>query len=163
MALENSISQINENIFFREFSFSRNEFTPRQESELEFADHVIWLDDLLITFQLKERDLSGSHTRETEINWFGDKVLRNATKQIRDTLRYLNTYEEINIANERGHIFNVVSGKIGKRINVVSYAPHDLLPKEYRSKKFHLSSTAGFIHLIPAYDYIELCQTLITP
>lgn len=163
MTLESHISQINENIFFKEFSFSRNEFSPHQESELEFADHVIWLDDLLITFQLKERDLSGVHTLETEITWFEKKVLGKATKQIRDTLRYLNTYEEINITNERGHVFNVVSGKISKRIHVVSYSPHDLLPEEYRSTKFHLSSTAGFIHMIPIYDYVGICQTLITP
>jgi hypothetical protein len=163
MTLENHMSQINENIFFKEFCFSRNEFSPCQESELEFADHVIWLDDLLITFQLKERALSGAHTRETEITWFKKKVVGKATKQIRDTLHYLNTYEEVNITNEKGHIFNVVSGKISKRIHVVSYAPHDLLPEEYRSKKFHLSSTAGLIHMIPFDDYVGICQTLITP
>lgn len=163
MTLEKHIAQINENIFFREFSYSRNEFSPQQESELEFADHVIWLDDLLITFQLKERDLSGTHTRESEVTWFEKKVVGKATKQIRDTLRYLSTYEEINITNERGHVFNVGSGKINKRIHVVSYSPHDLLPKEYRAKKFHLSSTAGFIHLIPSYDYVGICHTLITP
>jgi hypothetical protein len=163
MTLENYLSQINESIFYKEFSFSRNEFSPHQASELEFADHVIWLDDLLVTFQLKERDLSGTHTQETEITWFERKVLGAATRQIRDTLRYLNTYEEINITNERGHIFNVISSKINKRIHVVSYSPHDLLPKEYRRKKFHLSSTAGFIHMIPIYDYVGICQTLITP
>jgi hypothetical protein len=163
MTLEKHIAQINGNIFLREFSYSRNEFSPLQESELEFADHVIWLDDLLIIFQLKERNLSGTHTRETEVNWFENKVLGKATKQIRDTLRYLNTYEEINITNERGHVFNVTSGKINKRIHVVSYSPHDLLPEEYRSKKFHLSSSAGFIHLIPSYDYVGICHTLLTP
>jgi hypothetical protein len=164
MTLEDRISQINESLFFKEFSFSKNKFSPPQSSELEFADHVIWLDDLLITFQLKERDLSGTRTEQTESNWFEKKIIGNATKQIRDTLSYLNTHEEIKIANERGHKFNVISGNISKRIHVVSYSPHDLLPKKYRTKKFYLSSTADcFIHLIPEYDYQEMCKTFITP
>jgi hypothetical protein len=164
MTLEDRISQINESLFFKEFSFSKNKFSPPQSSELEFADHVIWLDDLLITFQLKERDLSGIRTEQTESNWFEKKIIGNATKQIRDTLSYLNTHEEIKIANERGHKFNVISGNISKRIHVVSYSPHDLLPKKYRTKKFHLSSTTDcFIHLIPEYDYQEMCRTFITP
>lgn len=164
MTLEDRISQINESLFFKEFSFSKNKFSPPQSSELEFADHVIWLDDLLITFQLKERVLSGIPTEQTEINWFNKKVIKKATKQIRDTLSYLNTHEEIKIANERNHTFNVASRNISKRIHIVSYSPHDLLPEEYRTKKFHLSSTADcFIHLIPDYDYQEMCKTFITP
>ena len=30
-------------------------------------------------------------------------------------------------------------------------------------KKFHLSSTAGFIHLIPIHDWLGICHSLITP
>jgi hypothetical protein len=163
MKLEQHLSQINENIFFKEFSFSRNKFLPAQETELEFADHVVWLDELLVTFQLKERELSGIHTQETEIKWFEKKVLGMATRQIRDTLRYLNTYDEIGITNERGHVFNVVAGKANQPIHVVSYSPHDLLPAAHRRKKFHFSETAGFIHLIPVYDWVGICQALITP
>lgn len=79
MALEDYVAQINENFFFKEFSFSRNKFSPLPKSKLEFADHVIWLDDLLITFQLKERNISGTHTRGSETNWFNNKVLKAAT------------------------------------------------------------------------------------
>jgi hypothetical protein len=45
MTLETHLARINQNIFYEEFSFSRNQFSPRQATELEFADHVIWLDD----------------------------------------------------------------------------------------------------------------------
>jgi hypothetical protein len=163
MTLERYLSELNENIFFREFSFAKNKFSPAQQSELEFADHVIWLDELLITFQLKEREPTGTHTKHTEIKWFEKKVVGKATKQIRDTLKYFKAYDEINITNERGHVFNVSAAKTKVRINVVSYAPHELLPKRCRRKKFHLSSTAGFIHLIPAYDWLGICHSLTTP
>lgn len=163
MTLENYISKINRNIFFREFSFSRNKFSPAQQSELEFSDSVIWLDDLLITFQLKERNLSGEHMIQTEVTWFEKKVLKKATKQIRDTLSYLNTYKEIELTNEKGHVFNVANAQLCKQFNIVTYSPHELLPDEQRDKKFYVSSTAGFIHLIPIYNYLGICQTLITP
>lgn len=163
MTLETHLARVNQNIFYKEFSFSRNQFSPRQETQLEFADHVIWLDDLLITFQLKERELSGHHTRETEVKWYEKKVIGLATSQIRDTLNYLGSYEEINIRNEKGHVFNVVSSKLNEPINVVSYSAHDLLPQEYKRRKYHLSSSAGFIHLIPIDDWVGICQSLITP
>src|ERR1051325_792848 len=163
MTLEEYASQINENIFLREFSFARNEFSPAQESELQFSDQVIWLDELLITFQLKERELSGKHTRQTEEKWFQKKIIGKATKQIRDTLDYLTRYGEINITNGRGHVFNVSAASTNKPISVVSYAPHKLLLREYTRKKFHLSSTAGFIHLIPIEDWLGICHTLMTP
>jgi hypothetical protein len=163
MTLEEFISNVNKSIYLREFSFSKNQFTPLKSSELEFSDHVIWLDDLLITFQLKERELSSFESIEKEINWFKKKVLGKATKQIRDTLSYLETYSEIEIVNERGHSFNVISGNIKKKIHIVLYSPHEHLPIEYKWKKFYLSSTAGFIHLITAENYEGVCQTLITP
>ena len=126
---------------------------------MEFSNHVIWLDELFITFQLKERNLSGSHTEEAEINWFNNKIIKVATKQIRDTLHYLNTFKEIKISNERGHSFNVTSGNLKKIINVILYSPHELLPEEYK-KEIHLSTNAGFIHLILINDYLGICRNV---
>ena len=164
MTLEEHLASLNENIFFKEFSFSRNEFSPQQNSELEFADHVIWLDELLITFQLKERAAQlGNHTRATETKWFEKKVVGLGTKQIRETVRYLDSYDNIEITNEKGHVFDVALAKTNDPIHVVSYQPHALLPRKHLLKKFHLSRTVGFIHLIPIYDWAGICHTLITP
>ena len=44
---ENVVSQINSNIFFKEFTFSKNDFKHLDEKQkLEFADNVVWLDDI---------------------------------------------------------------------------------------------------------------------
>ena len=161
--LEKFISIINENFFLKEFSFSKNNFSPPQLSELQFADHVIWLDDLLITFEIKNRDTLASHTPEKEIEWFKNKIIKEAKRQIKGTLNYLKIHKEINITNERGHVFNVASANLRKKVHVILYSPHELLPEEYRRKKHYLSDSAGFIHLITAYDYIEVCRILITP
>jgi hypothetical protein len=163
MVLENAIAQFNVGLFFKEFTFAKNTFQPPTRNELELADHIIWLDDLLIVFQLKEREITPSTTPEIERNWFEKRVLGKATKQIRDTLSYLRDYDEIAIQNERGHSFNIVEAKIATRFNVIVYQPHPLLPAECLTKKHHISSTAGFIHLFSGTDYEGICRTLITP
>ncbi len=163
MSLESQVSSINQFFYLREFTFSKNKFSPQQESELEFSDNVVWLDDLLITIQNKERNSLVSHTEEKETKWFKSQVLKKATKQVRDTLQYLEKYPNIAITNERGKTFNVVSANLSKQFHVVIYSPHKLLLDEYKKKKFHLSKTAGFIHLLTLSDYEKICRTLITP
>jgi len=46
--LEKLHSQLNENIFYKEFSFSKTDFIPSPGKSKEFTDHVTWLDGLLI-------------------------------------------------------------------------------------------------------------------
>jgi len=163
MAFEEAIAGFNAGLFFKEFTFAKNTFLPSTHSKLELADHVIWLDDLLIIFQLKERGTIHNATPETERNWFEKRVLGKATKQVRDTLGYLRDYDDITIQNERGHSFNILEAKITTRFSVVVYQPHPLLPAECLSQKHHLSSTAGFIHLFSGTDYEGVCHTLVTP
>lgn len=163
MTLEDFVAQFNKNIFLREFTFSLNNFTPPQKSEIEFSDNVVWLDDLLITTQLKERNQSSEHTVEGEIKWFNGTILKKGVKQVKDTLSYLNTYQNIEITNEKGHKFNIAGAQVRDHFNVISYLPHELLPDEYINKKFYSSASAGFIHLLSSYSYLKICQTLLTP
>lgn len=163
MKLEQYISELNSNVFFREFSFGRNKFSPIPKSELEFADQVVWLDDLLIAYQLKERNVPGSTSPEKEEKWFNDSVVRDATKQIRNTLGYLKDYKNIYLTNGRNHAFNIATAKIKSIDKIVLYSSHEILPIHCRNKKYHRSSTAGFIHIIHIEDYIGICKTLVTP
>ena len=169
MDFEDYISHLNANIFFREFAFSKNKFTapqisdPTQESEHEFADHVIWLDDLLITFQIKERKQVAYKTPKGEENWFRNTVLTSAVKQIRETKKYLETHDSINIINERGHTFNVVNAEPKNHFNVILYVCHSALSEESKLQKCHINSTVGFIHIFNADSYFDVCRVLITP
>jgi hypothetical protein len=58
MSFEVDISQFNEHFFFREFTFSKNTFRPSPAKEVELADNIVWLDDLVVVFQLKEPGFS---------------------------------------------------------------------------------------------------------
>jgi len=163
MSFENDIAKLNEHFFFQEFTFSKNQFSPIPGSEVELADNLIWLDEMTIVFQLKERNVSGDSTVEAERKWFEKKVLGVATRQIRDTLTYLNSSHQIDVENHRGHRFLLISSNVSTVHKVVCYATVHELPDECSRKKFHISSTAGVIHLFSAHDYLGIVQTLLTP
>lgn len=163
MSFEKEISELNEYYFFREFTFSKNTFRPTPRQEAELADNIVWLDDLLIVYQLKERAAPEKTSPSTEERWFDRKVLKQATRQIRDTLAFLCEHEQIQLENHRGHTFRLSVSSIAAIHKVVCYLAHKDLPKTSRNRKFHRSRTAGVIHLIPVDDYLGLLRTLLTP
>ena len=73
MTFESEIALLNEHFFFKEFTYSKNTFSPHPSTEIELADSIIWLGELAIIFQLKERNVSGSTTIEKEKTWFEKK------------------------------------------------------------------------------------------
>ncbi len=79
------LAALNEWHFFREFVYSQTTFRPAPGSEVELADNVVCLGDILIAYQLKEREHVADTNAATEKRWFEKKVLGKATRQIRDT------------------------------------------------------------------------------
>lgn len=159
---EEFLSVLNANIFLREFSFSKNEFSPIPGNELEFADHVVWIDNLMFIFQVKERNKPVDSTEDTERKWFEKKVIDLGTKQTRDTIGYLETQDNIIITNQKGHSFQVKKNRINEVVKVIIFAPSELLPLDCLNSKYHISSSIGFIHIIPIQDYFDICRTFVT-
>ncbi|MBV8829726.1 MAG: hypothetical protein JO108_10930 [Acidobacteriaceae bacterium] len=150
-------------LFLEEFVFSRNKFSPPSSSEIELADAVVMLGDVLIVYQIKERSAEQSSDEAAERCWFRSKVLGKATKQVRDTLRYLKTYDEIRVSNERGHIFNLAASTFADILKIVVYMGARTLPTDCRGVRHHVSRSAGFIHIVDARDYLEISRTLRVP
>ncbi len=158
---EKIVSFINTNVFFKEFSFSRNEFiTPDGKSRLQLADNVIWLDDILFIYQIKDRNIE---VVGNEIKWFVNKVQKKAVKQIKGTLEYFKKYKNITISNERGHNINISEANPTIAKKIIVYTSTEALPDEKRFMKFYRSKTVGLIHLIHSDDYGEICKFLFTP
>ncbi len=162
-SLEEFISKLNAMAFLEEFTFSKNKFSPDPRHELELADSLIWLGDHLTILQLKERSKHDVCDAETERQWFANKVLKKGTKQIRDSCRYLAEHESIQLTNERGHTFDIAAKSFNRRINLIVYLAGQALPDDCRQRKGHVSSTAGYIHIVEAHDYLEICKTLRVP
>jgi hypothetical protein len=163
MNFENAIGHLNSDYFFREFTFSSNTFKPHPNAELELADNVVWLDDLLILFQVKERKAPPDSTAEKERTWFEHEILGKATRQIRDTLSYLKDFPQIEVSNNRGHVFDIATAQASHPHKLVVYNPQGPLPTDCAFKKYDLSRTAGVIHLIHSAAYLGILQTLVTP
>lgn len=158
---EDYISSINSNFFFKEFTFSKNKFkTPDGKDELELADNFVWLDEYLFIIQIKDRNKTEG---SSDIKWFQNKILKTAVKQIKNSIDYLNQYEDIEIINEKGHRFNVSEARKISPLKLIIYTPEESLPDEYRYRKFYISQKVGYIHLLHSEDYYWLCKYLVTP
>jgi len=153
---EQLVEAFGANIFFREFSFSKTRFSTDDGNEVELADHVVWIDDLLMIFQIKERT-GGSANDE---GWYKREVLNKGTRQIRDTLRYLRERPGIVLKNQRGH---PISTSSWHQLQITKVVLCFAQTRPANSRAYHVSRTAGFIHIIDGQQYLDLCSVLLTP
>ena len=163
MTFADTLANLHEWHFFQEFVYSKNTFRPSPQIEVELADNVLWLGELLLVFQLKEREASLGTTEAAERKWFEKKILDQATRQIRDTVRYLDENNSIELQNHRGHSLSLEFSKIRQLHKLIVYLPNRLLPQDCLNLKYHTSRTVGLIHIIPAHDYLGIVRTLLTP
>lgn len=164
MTLEAFIRDLNSLAFFKEFTFAENTFKPPSGgTELELADNIVWMGDDLTILQLKERSADDVKDETSEARWFEDKVLGNATKQVRDTLKYLEANPTISVTNEHGHSFDIQRDQPKSLTKIVVYLPGRLVPEIAKSTRHYVSKTGGFIHVLDARDYLEICRTLRVP
>jgi len=156
-------ADLHSDLFFEEFTFARTQFTPAGASEIELADAVVLLGDTLLIFQIKERAPDKVGDAEGERKWFASKVLKHAIKQIKDTLRFLQSHAKIDVPNERGRMFNLAAQEYPEIVKIVLYASPPALPKDCRLTKHYVSSEAGFIHVVDAEAYAQYAQLLRVP
>jgi hypothetical protein len=162
MTLEQYIARLNSLAFWKEFTFTENGFTPRPGAQFELADNLVWLDQYAIAIQLKQRT-GETKDPEAERTWFHNKVLKLATRQVRDTITFLQEHEKISITNERGHSFDVHGADLAEITKVVVFLGGRALPEDCWKKRYHISSTAGFIHVLAAHDYLGILEKLRVP
>lgn len=157
---EDIISQINKNIFFKEFTFSKTDFKSLDtKQQLEFADNVVWLDDIFFVYQIKQKEANSDNYE----SWFKNKILGKAVKQIKSTLNFIDTHPEIIIQNEKGHKLNIAEAQNNEIKKLIIYKVDGDFPEQLRNQKFYESASVGLIHLFHSEDYYWICKYLITP
>ncbi|GAC1043879.1 hypothetical protein [Rhizobium sp. No.120] len=162
MTLEEFTAQLNGSTFWKEFTFSQNQFSPRPGQELELADSFVWLGETAFVIQMKER-AKPTDDPDIEKRWFKDAILRTAVRQIKDSIRFLSEHDAISIANERGQRYDVSSSDVRHLEKIILYAAGASLPEDCRRVRYHVSQTAGFIHIFQRDDYRQVVQTLAVP
>ncbi|MEJ8476159.1 hypothetical protein [Roseibium algae] len=162
MTLEEITAQLNGSTFWKEFTFSQNQFSPRSGQEAELADNIVWLGQTLFVIQMKEREQPTGDS-EAEGRWFKNKIRGKAVSQIKDSLRFLAEHESICISNDRGHRFEISSKDFLQIEKIILYTDAPALPDECRAMLYHISETAGFIHLFEQANYSQVVKTLAVP
>ncbi|MCD8438281.1 hypothetical protein LNI95_11465 [Tenacibaculum dicentrarchi] len=157
---EQLVTEINSQVFFKEFTFSKNEFYP-EDGKKELADNILILDNLLFIIQIKERNLEKAI--ESTENWFKNKVLNKAKRQIKETSKYLSKYNLIPIKNGKNQTIDISKVEITDINNLIIYKCDSELKEEYKKMKFYESKTDGLIHIFNINDYSNICKLLITP
>lgn len=161
---ENIVTRVNSNIFYKEFTFDKNNFVSDDGDTKELADNILWLDDLLFIIQIKERNPGDVKSKEDENNWFKNKVLNRAKSQISKSLKLFQENDKINIKNIRGHLLDISKVNIGRVKKIIIYMPNSsLISEENKSIKFYKSTQSGSINIFNIDDYSNICKTLITP
>ncbi len=80
---EEYVKIVNNNIFLREFTFTKNELKKDDKQKIELADNIVWLDEILFLIQIKWRNPKSTGKKEDESKWFKNKVLSKAKKNWR--------------------------------------------------------------------------------
>lgn len=158
---EKILTDINQNIFYREFTFDKNDFYTMAGNKVELADNVIWLEDWIILIQIKERN--ADEAKVSQVKWFENKVLKKAKQQIKQGLRMLNSEEQVNVTNSLGQTFNLRTADIRKIHNLIIYHLNEDPHPDVAGVKMYNCTDGTFVHIISSIDYKYLCHFLMTP
>ena len=153
---EQRITTINQNMFYREFTFDKNDFRASDDNKVELADNVIWLDDLLILIQIKERNHADAKTDQEK--WFQNKVLKKAKNQLKNSLKFLKEEQHIFISNPLGQTFDLKTADIRKIHNLIIYHLNEAPTSSVSVVKMYRCTDGTFIHVIESRDYSNLCR-----
>lgn len=154
---------INKTFFFKEFSFPRNLFTPKNESQLEFADLVIAIATKLVVFQHKGRNNDSIKGHDEELKWFNNTVKKEAKNQIKTTISYLSKYKTIPVTNNRNHKIDLNINKFNDIYKIIIYDSDFKYDISITNQKFYNSEVVGLIHLLSKDQYELICKILQTP
>ena len=98
---EKLLSPFSENYFYKELVYSDLKFIPTGGTEIELADLIINLEDIILAIQLKERnEKDRTQDKNIEEKWLRKKC-KKAKEQVKDTISYIGS-EKVFFTNARG-------------------------------------------------------------
>lgn len=157
---EKLISSFSEKYFYKELVYSDLKFNlcDGKGTEVELADLIINLEDVVLAIQLKERNENDrTQDKSIEEKWLKKKC-KKAKEQIKDTISYINN-EKVAFVNVRGK-----ETKINSDAEVV---PLVVFENDSISEYEHLlrsHTCEGLtVNCISIKDFQFMCQELMSP
>jgi hypothetical protein len=151
---EQIIYKITKRHFYDLYVFS-NPKIKIELGEVELADVLVLIGNVIVSIQVKEKNKSGKIDNES---WFQKKVIKEANKQHKNTLKYLlantitfnNSNEEKIIQYEESR-YKIMFMTIFRNEKMTEY------------KRYHKSSSLGEYPIFSIDDFSLICKDLLTP
>lgn len=156
---EQLLSAFSEDYFFKELVIDDLKFIPEGCTEVEVADLLINLGDIIVAIQLKSRnDNDKTDNALVEMKWL-QKKCKVAKGQVKETLQFISSGTLPNFCNKRGQTITLQAE--AEVIPLVVFANDQIGDYPHLLKK-HTDSGMN-INCMSFSDYCEMCRILVTP
>lgn len=149
---EEITSEISKKFFLSQYIYT-DLYVKEGTNEKEFCDCLLEFSNAYICIQIKEKDCSSTLSLE---QWFEKKVLKNATKQIRDTIAFLK--DENNIIFSKEEEFCVNRTKVLVPVLVFLNSDIESYPRIKCSR--HIETP---INIFSYEDFKIMLETVVLP
>lgn len=161
--IEHIVTEVAATTFFRELSFTSQQFSLSDGTTEELADLFVWMQSDGIVFQVKERAEDASNANHDFEKWFKKKVVGQGSDQIAATLSFFKNHPSIKVKNCRGIEFELNELDSARMHKVIVFGTLADGVEQHGRPKFHQSKRSGFIHLIQVVDFTNLLHWTATP
>lgn len=155
---EKLLSSFSEDFFYKELVYADLKFVPEGGTEIELADLIINLEDVILAIQLKERnEKDRTQDKNVEEKWLKKKC-KKAKEQIKDTILFINN-EKVSFANARGK-----ETKINPNAEIVPLVVFENVSIPEYEHLLRSHTTDGLsVNCMSIDDFQRMCQELVSP
>ena len=155
---EKLLSNFAEKYFTDELVIAKLHYTPEGGSELELADLIINLDDIVIAIQLKSRNANAiTEDTKAEKRWV-EKKCEHARQQVKKTIACIRTGKLPTFKNIAGQ--EIAINNKAKVIPLVIFDNHKIC--EY-ARILERTQDNNKINCISYSDFQEMCKNIVSP
>lgn len=155
---EKLLSSFSEDFFYKELVYADLKFVPEGGTEIELADLIINLEDVILAIQLKERnEKDRTQDKNVEEKWLKKKC-KKAKEQIKDTILFINN-EKVSFVNARGK-----ETKINSNAEIVPLVVFENVSiSEYEHLLRSHTADGLSVNCMSIDDFQRMCQELVSP
>ena len=155
---EKLLSSFSEDFFYKELVYADLKFVPEGGTEIELADLIINLEDVILAIQLKERnERDRTQDKNVEEKWLKKKC-KKAKEQIKDTILFINN-EKVSFVNARGK-----ETKINPNAEIVPLVVFENVSiSEYEHLLRSHTADGLSVNCMSIDDFQLMCQELVSP
>lgn len=157
---EQLLAAFSEDIFFKEILYTDLHYTPEGEnSEVELADLIVYLGDILLAVQLKERNPGdNSGILEIEKRWLAKKG-KKAKEQIKATIAQIRSGKLTELKNNRKQ--RILIDKDVEIVPLIVFKNDVLYEYDHILKKHNEKGMD--VNCISMSDFEEICKVIVSP